>query len=105
MMMIKMIMMIMMMIMMTMMVDVVVMQRMMVMMVVDVVTQGKINSINRKWIYFADTDSPDTFQEPKVASKCAERGFFPKLNGIMFSHFHFHTFTFPKCAERRSFPR
>ena len=34
--------------------------------------------INWKWIYFPDTDRPDTLQEPKVASKCAEGGWFPQ---------------------------
>ena len=40
--------------------------------------------IKRKCQYFADTDRPDTFQEAKVASKCAEGGSFPHTTELCF---------------------
>ena len=72
---------------MMMMMKMVVMQGMMMMMIVlvgDVANDGKKKLIKRKCQYFADTDRPDTFQEAKVASKCAEGGSFPHTTELCF---------------------
>ena len=60
------------------------MMMMMIVLVVDVANDGKKKLIKRKCQYFADTDRPDTFQEAKVASKCAEGGSFPHTTELCF---------------------